>query len=49
MDDYITGRTPIPCVNCNSGLKFHELVRVADRLEAAHVATGHYVAVATGS
>ncbi|HSE41594.1 MAG TPA: tRNA 2-thiouridine(34) synthase MnmA [Acidobacteriota bacterium] len=43
MDDYISGRTPIPCVNCNSGLKFHELVQVADRLQAAHVATGHYV------
>lgn len=45
MDDYISGRTPIPCVNCNSGLKFHELVQVADRLEAAHVATGHYVSL----
>jgi tRNA-specific 2-thiouridylase len=43
MDDYISGRTPIPCVNCNSGLKFHELVHVADKLQAAHVATGHYV------
>jgi tRNA-uridine 2-sulfurtransferase len=43
MDDYISGRTPSPCVNCNSGLKFHELVRVADKLRASHVATGHYV------
>ena len=43
MDDYISGRTPSPCVNCNSGLKFHELVRVADKLRATHVATGHYV------
>lgn len=42
MDDYISGRTPSPCVNCNSGLKFHELVRVADKLKATHVATGHY-------
>jgi tRNA-specific 2-thiouridylase len=42
IDDYISGRTPIPCVNCNSGLKFSELVRVADRLGATHVATGHY-------
>jgi tRNA-specific 2-thiouridylase len=42
MDDYISGRTPSPCVNCNSGLKFHELVRVADKLQATHVATGHY-------
>jgi len=43
MDDYISGRTPSPCVNCNSGLKFHELVRVADKICASHVATGHYV------
>jgi tRNA-specific 2-thiouridylase len=43
MDDYIAGRTPSPCVNCNSGLKFHELVHVADKLRASHVATGHYV------
>src|SRR5215471_3721886 len=42
MDDYISGRTPSPCVNCNSGLKFHELVRVTDQLCASHVATGHY-------
>lgn len=46
MDDYIAGRTPSPCVNCNSGLKFSELVRVADRLRATHIATGHYARVA---
>ena len=45
MDDYITGRTPSPCVHCNSGLKFTELVRVADKLRASHVATGHYARV----
>lgn len=45
MDDYITGRTPSPCVNCNSGLKFTELVRVADKIRATHVATGHYARV----
>ena len=45
MDDYITGRTPSPCVNCNSGLKFTELVRVADKLRATHVATGHYARI----
>lgn len=42
MNDYISGRTPSPCVHCNSGLKFHELVKVADKLRATHVATGHY-------
>ena len=43
IEDYVSGRTPIPCVQCNSGLKFSELVRVAERLGASHVATGHYV------
>jgi len=43
MEDYVSGRTPSPCVNCNSGLKFHELVRVADKICASYVATGHYV------
>jgi tRNA-specific 2-thiouridylase len=42
MDDYRSGRTPSPCVNCNSGLKFSELVRLADKLCARRVATGHY-------
>jgi tRNA-specific 2-thiouridylase len=42
MQDYISGRTPSPCVHCNSGLKFHELVNVADKLRVSHVATGHY-------
>ena len=45
MDDYIAGRTPSPCVHCNSGLKFHELVRLARKLCATHVATGHYARV----
>ena len=45
MDDYITGKTPSPCVNCNSGLKFTELVKVADKLRASHIATGHYARV----
>ena len=46
MQDYINGRTPSPCVHCNSGLKFHELVRVADKLRVSHVATGHYARLA---
>src|SRR5574341_2060688 len=46
MDDYLAGRTPSPCVNCNSGLKFTELVKVADKLRATHVATGHYAQIA---
>jgi tRNA-specific 2-thiouridylase len=46
MQSYISGRTPSPCVQCNSGLKFHELVQVADRLRASHIATGHYARLA---
>lgn len=45
IDDYVNGRTPSPCVNCNSGLKFHELVRVGHRLGSDRVATGHYARV----
>lgn len=45
MEDYISGRTPSPCVNCNSGLKFTELVRVAEKLRASQIATGHYARV----
>src|SRR5262249_17778941 len=42
MEDYLGGRTPSPCVHCNSDLKFRELVKVANKLRADQVATGHY-------
>lgn len=44
--EYLTGRTPIPCVQCNSGLKFTTLLERARGLGAERVATGHYARVA---
>ncbi|RMH60340.1 MAG: tRNA 2-thiouridine(34) synthase MnmA, partial [Zetaproteobacteria bacterium] len=43
IDDYARGRTPNPCERCNRFVKFGALLQVADQLEAAFVATGHYV------
>src|SRR5262245_5350029 len=40
--EYKAGRTPNPCVMCNQHLKFGSLLRRADQLGAAYVATGHF-------
>jgi tRNA-specific 2-thiouridylase len=40
--EYARGRTPIPCVRCNSFTKFHDLLLHADALECDYLATGHY-------
>lgn len=42
-DDYLAGRTPIPCVQCNMGPKFTDLLAMARDLGADCLATGHYV------
>ena len=42
VSDYLSGRTPSPCVLCNSYLKFDELWSRAQQLGAGSVATGHY-------
>lgn len=42
-DEYMRGRTPIPCVRCNMGVKFTDLFRLAKDLGADCLATGHYV------
>jgi tRNA-specific 2-thiouridylase len=42
-DDYVAGRTPIPCVRCNMGVKFTDLFALAKDLGADCLATGHYV------
>jgi tRNA-uridine 2-sulfurtransferase len=47
VDEYSRGRTPIPCVRCNSFTKFRDLLAHADALDCAAIATGHY-AVARG-
>ncbi len=43
--EYRAGRTPVPCLTCNSELKFGSLVRRAAAWDAAAVATGHYARV----
>ena len=47
-DEYLAGRTPNPCVVCNSRLKFGRLWDYARQLDADHVATGHYARVVPG-
>ncbi len=42
-DEYLAGRTPIPCVQCNMGPKFTDLLTMARDLGADCLATGHYV------
>ena len=44
-DEYLSGRTPNPCVVCNSWLKFGRLWSYAQNLEADFIATGHYARV----
>lgn len=40
--EYLSGRTPNPCVSCNPEVKIFSLIEQADRLGAEHIATGHY-------
>jgi tRNA-specific 2-thiouridylase len=47
-DDYLAGRTPVPCIRCNQTVKFRDLLDVARDLGAAAMATGHYVGRAIG-
>ena len=43
VDSYLTGETPIPCVTCNRTVKFADLLARSKDLDAAVLATGHYV------
>lgn len=45
VDEYLHGRTPNPCVLCNRKIKWEELLKKADQLDAKYVATGHYAIV----
>ncbi len=49
VQEYALGRTPIPCVRCNSLTKFKDLVAHADTLDCDYVATGHYAISRDGS
>jgi tRNA-specific 2-thiouridylase len=42
-DEYLAGRTPVPCIRCNMGPKFTDLFAMARELGADCLATGHYV------
>ena len=45
VEEYLSGRTPIPCSLCNNHLKFEQLHVVARQIGAERVATGHYARV----
>jgi tRNA-specific 2-thiouridylase len=48
VEDYLAGRTPSPCVRCNTWIKFDLLLERARRLGAERVATGHYARILEG-
>ncbi len=45
IKEYLKGRTPLPCVNCNTFLKFSHLVSKMHKLNCDYLATGHYAKV----
>jgi tRNA-specific 2-thiouridylase len=49
VDEYARGRTPIPCVRCNTFTKFRDLLHKADAVDARWIATGHYARVIDGA
>ena len=48
-DCYMAGQTPNPCIICNPGVKFRNLLAEADRLGAEFIATGHYARAERGA
>ena len=45
VDQYLSGRTPIACTNCNTDVKFEPLLRMARQIGAERLATGHYARI----
>ena len=45
VDEYLAGRTPNPCVLCNTHIKWSALLKRADALDCEFIATGHYAVV----
>ncbi len=45
VEEYLAGRTPIPCTLCNNYIKFDRFLEMADAVGAHHIATGHYARV----
>jgi len=48
VEEYLAGRTPSPCVRCNTFVKFDRLVESAKRIGAGALATGHYARIVEG-
>ena len=48
VTEYAAGRTPIPCVRCNTFTKFRDLLRKAEAIDAQWIATGHYARIVNG-
>ena len=49
VSEYARGRTPIPCVRCNSFTKFRDFLYHADALDCTYIATGHYAIARDGA
>jgi tRNA-uridine 2-sulfurtransferase len=45
VEDYLAGRTPIPCTRCNNDVKFEQLLTTARQIGAGRIATGHYARI----
>jgi tRNA-uridine 2-sulfurtransferase len=45
VEDYLEGRTPSPCIQCNTFLKFDKLIEFASQVGIEFVATGHYARI----
>jgi len=45
VEQYLSGRTPIACTNCNTDVKFEPLLRMARQIGAERLATGHYARI----
>ncbi len=48
-DCYLRGETPNPCIICNPGMKFKNLLAEAERCDAQYIATGHYARAENGA
>ncbi len=47
VESYMQGQTPLPCVNCNTYLKFDHLIQKMKELDCDYLATGHYARIET--
>src|SRR5438445_12593742 len=45
IDEYLAGRTPIPCTLCNNFIKFDQFLEMAEGVGASTIATGHYARI----